>query len=295
MYKNISITHSLLLLPLLTCPALLSSERPFNPMEQSLYIPAPTEKGYGTIETVYSWVKDKEDIVLYNLSNKGYFKTSNEDHRADLNTVVQNFVTTNQPKKLCELLAAGRKNYVGEIKIEDKEALAAHDFLTKHKKEKMESLEQKVAAENKLPIDELTKTVDEFKKSVLAQIVVIRSQLSPKVKQSNAVTTEDGKQIRALKTGLVDLHHASNLVHKKRQLQDGYCSDTEQDTNDVEKTYSDENIAQKAKDLYTMKEMETRASSLQSRKVDRLLTYLTSIEEELEKLQKTTQTMTESK
>lgn len=206
--KNISITHSLLLLPLLASSALLSMElaqqqnnqkSTFNPLEQSLYVQAPTKEGYGVIGTIYNIGWKKEDNVLHYLSNNT-FEPDNTYHAADLNTAVQNLIKTDQPEKLCTLLAAGRKNYVEQIKISDEQAIASHNFLSKNKKEKLELLQQKVEDQDKLFMDmnDINKDIAELKKSMSAQIIVIKNKLAPNQEQLDAHSEKEKRLLHKI-------------------------------------------------------------------------------------------------
>lgn len=289
MYKNISKAHALLILPLFACPALLSSEgnnnnqRPFNPMEQSLYIAAPTEEGrdfFGHVNNIFC---NTEDNVIDYLVKKT-FKPNNVMDCADLNVAVTNLIKTNQPVKLATLLAAGKANYAGEIKINDDQAIAAHNFLAQHTKQHMSSMQHKIESETKLPLDTLTKEVNGLTKSVAAHLVIIRQQLTPNVETSNTTVEANGDHIRTIQTALLNLRFVSNLKGKNGKLE----GSVELDENAINTNYSNEKIAEKIKKSYS----ETRKETNIINKINR---QIKEIEDRLAELNATMQVMNESK
>lgn len=100
--KNISLTHSLLLLLLLAPSALLSMEE--NPLEQSVMM--PKEKGLGFLNTIFYYASDDDQVlnaVIHNLET-GAFDATNGSNIKLLNEAFKTACQTKDKKEAAEII-----------------------------------------------------------------------------------------------------------------------------------------------------------------------------------------------
>lgn len=264
MKKNISLTHALLLLPLLAPSALLSMEKELsnnnnqNPMAESvIVIPAPTTRGLGIVRTlknnatIFGW--SAEENIYNDLKNKT-FDINNSSYHHQLDTAIQIYSTNKNSQRVTEILALCRENYPRNIKIGDGQAQMAHTLLTEENKNRQASLKKTLEAKDKEFIAQENDLLTQLKESINQHVIKMEklytaylddSQKEQCVGERTTYIQQECDEIRNLKTGLINLHKLN-----KQFILDGYCSDNEKDIKtpaNIKNSYNDAHILEKIK------------------------------------------------
>src|SRR5579863_4171124 len=110
MKKNISLAHSLLLLPLIAPSALLSME------ESMIVIPEPKTRGLGIIRSSFDLIWSEEENLYNDLRTKT-FDVENSSYHHKLDTAIQIYVTKQNSQRIAEIVDLCRQNYPRQVEI----------------------------------------------------------------------------------------------------------------------------------------------------------------------------------
>src|SRR5579862_8532524 len=264
MKKNISLAHSLLLLPLIVPSALLSMEsddKKSSVEESRIVIPEPTKRGLGIIRSSYDLLWNEEDNTYDDVLNKK-FDVDNSSYHRKLDTAVEIFVEKENSDKLGKLFALCRINYPKQIKIGDGQARMAHKLFVEENKNKQTVLKNIIESNDKKFIEDYNTSLKELQNYVTEKINTIRAMFSVYIKERDVVIQEKGDEIRVLKKALVHLHHLNKTLKSPENKEiNGYCSDDEKYPNNVDNSYNDEHLLTKNSMNYGMTQTKTNTEN----------------------------------
>lgn len=243
MKKNILSIKALMILPLLSASALLSMHESQKDSDQSLIesvvvTPVPTERGFGFVRSTLDYIWNEEENLYNDLVTKN-FNPKNSSYHRKLDTAIEIYVANNNSDRLTEIFNICRKDYRKSIKIGDMPTRMAHEFLVKEQKDKQLKLKSAIITEDQEFIKGENILLDRLQRSFTQSIKQITDLLNEHLKKRDSIVTKECDEIRKLKMGLVALHHLNKTFILP---EDGYCSDTEKDENNVKNSYNDEYI-----------------------------------------------------
>jgi hypothetical protein len=220
-----------------------NEQNSFN--ESDIITQVPTTRGLGFFRSTLDLVWDYEEENLYkDLLNKK-FDPNNSSYPRKLNAAIEIFVTKKNNHRITETFALCCKEYPKQIKICDSQALMAHRFLVQENKNKQVALQKEIETKDKLFINQQNVFLSALQKSLSEQIKTINNLLDLHIKERDALVAEEGDEIRRLKKALVELHHLNKTFILPKETQDGYCSDTEKDPENVILSYNDKHLLKK--------------------------------------------------
>src|SRR5579863_7493690 len=168
MKKNISLAHSLLLLPLIAPSAVLSmgnNEKKFSPDESQIIIPEPKKRGLGIWRSCKDLVPlpgwTEEENLYSDLKNKT-FDVENSSYHRKLDTAIEIYATKQNSERIIEIVALCRQNYPKQIKIGDSQARMTHQLLVKQNNETQLALTRTIQTEDNKFIDKMNTLLNEL-------------------------------------------------------------------------------------------------------------------------------------
>jgi hypothetical protein len=255
MKKNISLAHSLLLLPLIAPSALLSME------ESMIVIPEPKTRGLGIIRSSFDLIWSEEENLYNDLRTKT-FDVENSSYHHKLDTAIQIYVTKQNSQRIAEIVDLCRQNYPRQVEIGDGQARMAHKLLTEENKNRQIILKNTIEANDKKFIDNYNTSLKELQSHVTEKINTMQIMLNQYIEERNTVVKEKGDEIRVLKKALVNLHHLNKtfILLEDKEI-NGYCSDDEKNVNNVDNSYNDEHLLAKNSINYGMTQTKTNTEN----------------------------------
>ena len=286
MKKNISLAHSLLLLPLFAPSALLSMEKETdnkNTLAESvILVPEPKTRGLGFMRSCKDLVPlpgwTEEENLYSDLANK-VFDPENSSYHRKLDTTVEIFVEKENSDKLAQTFALCRQNYPKQIKIGDSQAALAHKFLTKENKKKQTAAKSAIQKIDKQHLEELNKLILEGQDYLKGLTTKMQSIHSKHTEERSKLITNECDEIRKIKTASINLHKLNKTFQLPKE--DGYCSDDEKDIKNpenIKNSYNDQNLLEKIEIaakvtqtdekindlLFSLVELETKLRTIKS-------------------------------
>lgn len=280
MKNNIRLTHSLLLIPLFSTVALVSMERPINPLEESrIIIPEPTKRGLGFVRSSLDFIWNEEENTLSDVTNKT-FDVQNSSYHRKLDAAVEIFVEKKNSDKLGELFTQCQTNYPKQIKIGDSQAVMAHKFLVNKNKEKQIITKEEIQKIDIQYLEKENELLATAKKQIAELIVLMNSVQTEHQQQRQLTITHACNEIRKIKNATINTHKLNKVFTLPTNENDGYCSDNEQDIKNPENiktSYNDEKllekigIANKVEEtnqkinafLFTIQDLESKLKAIQ--------------------------------
>jgi hypothetical protein len=259
MKKNISLAHSLLLLPLIAPSVLLSME------ESMIVIPEPKTRGFGFVRTFKDFVPlpgwTEEENLYSDLKNKT-FDIENSSYHHKLDTAIQIYVTNQNSQRITEIVALCRQNYPKKIKVGDGQACMAHKLLVEENKNKQVDLKNIIEANDKKFIENYNASLKELQNCVTEKINALRATFNVYIKERDTVIKDKGDEVRVLKKALVNLHHLNKTLKLPENKEiNGYCSDDEKDPSNVDNSYNDQHLLTKNSMNYAMAQTKTNTEN----------------------------------
>lgn len=252
MKKNISLAHTLLLLPLLAPSALLSMEDENKKafLEESvIVVPEPTKRGFGIYRASYDLIWNEEDNLFNDVQHKK-FDINNSSYHRKLDAAVEIFVEKENAEKLAELFVLCRINYPKQIKIGDSQALIAHKFFIKKNKAKQTCIKDAIQKTDKTYLEKQNKLLAKAKQDMMETMALMQLIYKDHQEEKSKLITHECDEIRKMKTASINLHKLNKTFKLPENELDGYCSDNEKDMKDpenIKNSYNDETILQKIK------------------------------------------------
>lgn len=289
MKKNIAHAHSLLLLPLIASFSLLGMEgqaitttndQKKDNFEESVLMPSiPTTRGLGFTRGLKDYIWNEEENTYTELIKKQIDLTNSSYHRK-LDTAVEIYSSTRKNSdRLASVLTLCRQEpYKGFIKINDIPSSMAHIYLVQENKTKQTNLKNTIEEKDKAFIENYNGLLEDLQDSVAEKIETMNTLLNCYIKSRDGHIQDKGNEIRVLKKALVNLHHLNKTFKLPEDKKtDGYCSDEEKNTNNVDTSYNDKYLLDKIDATFLMNETKT--------KIERLLLKLLGINREIQEIQ----------
>lgn len=290
MKTNLSITYSLLLLPLLASSSLLSMEKELtssnkdkNPLEESvIVIKTPSQSGLGALDYLKDSLYGEAKNTLTALQNKTIDLDNLSWHNKINRTVVEYSKTKPDSNLLATMVALCRQDpYRGHIEVTTIPFRLAHKFLVQENKAKQGVFKASVEKNDNNFIQKFNTLFDDLQNIVSEKIKRMDEILQEHIKEQDTLVKEKGNEIRVFKKALVNLHHLNkekNILCIENKEEDGYCSDTEIDADNVENSYNDEHLLKKIDVDYSMAQTKMNTENL-LKKLYAISTNLDDLEE----------------
>jgi hypothetical protein len=289
MKKNISLAHTLLLLPLLAPSALLGMEKEQqepekNPMAESVIVTTiPTKRGLGFVRSTFDYIWD-EEANLYSDLETGKFDPENSSYHHKLDTALQIYTIKRNTARITGILRMCVGKHPKQIKIGDGQACLVHQFLASENKEKQLALAKTIKTSDNEFINKMNILLTGLKEDVQAKIIDMqnlrRAYLSADGER-NASVDQKGNEIRELKCALVRTHKLNKTFVLPKNTDDGYCSDDEKDIKNpanIENSYNNQHILEKINMTNSMQQTTDKTDELLHLLVD-LLSKLNAIKQ----------------
>jgi len=164
--------------------------------------------------------------------------------------------------------------YRGRIQINIIPFRLAHKFLVQENKVKQGVLKATIEKNDKDFINKFNVLLDDVQKIMFEKITRMNTILDEHVKERDTLVKKEGDEIRIFKKALVNLHHLNkeknilcvkdkNIASTKdKDPEDGYCSDTEINADNVENSYNDEHLLKKIDVDYSMAQTKMNTEKL---------------------------------
>jgi hypothetical protein len=240
------------------------------------------DKYYGETENTLLMIKQKQfdpnNTSCHNKLRKAIIELCCEKPNipktiALVSSMTQHFRATESPANLKKL------------NLEIASFCNIHTFLGSEKEIKQMQLKATIEASDRKFLIQYNEQVKNFKQLCIDQIGQLKKIRSEHIDNRNSQIKQTGQEIKEIKKALVNLHKLNQkqkvYVPKNKNIniniEDEYCSDTEKNSEDVQKSYSDENlIAKIGVDAFI--KLNNRATQDQINQIDRILSTFYAIQ-----------------